>query len=86
MPEPCDLTSLIDEFVRIRRATTVIFDRDLIENLAVTTCRRFWHPSHSFTPLIVVGGWLLSRLGHGARGRATDGVVDASPLCVDSRP
>jgi hypothetical protein len=38
----CDLTSLVDEFVRISRTAAVVFSRDLIKNLAVTTCSRFW--------------------------------------------
>ena len=41
-PDPCDLTSLVDEFVRISRTATVVFSRDIVENLAVTTYRRFW--------------------------------------------
>jgi hypothetical protein len=45
-PDPCDPTSLVDEFVRISRAAAVVFSRDLIEDLAVTTCSRFWYPCH----------------------------------------
>jgi hypothetical protein len=41
-PDPCDLASLVDEFVRISRAAAVVLGRDLIKNLAVTTCNRFW--------------------------------------------
>jgi hypothetical protein len=41
-PDPCDLASLIDEFVRISRTAAVILNRDLIKNLAVTTGSRFW--------------------------------------------
>jgi hypothetical protein len=41
-PDPCDPTSLVDEFVRISRTPAVVLSRDLIKNLAVTTCRRFW--------------------------------------------
>jgi hypothetical protein len=40
--DPCDLTGLVDELVRISRTATVILSRDLIKNLAVTTCSRFW--------------------------------------------
>ena len=41
-PDPCDPTSLVDEFVRISRTMAVVLSRDLIKNLAVTTCSRFW--------------------------------------------
>jgi len=41
-PDPCDLTSLVEEFVRISRTAAVVLSRDLIKNLAVTTCTRFW--------------------------------------------
>jgi hypothetical protein len=41
-PDPCDLTSLVDKFVRIGRTATVILSRDLVKNLAVTTCSRLW--------------------------------------------
>jgi hypothetical protein len=41
-PDPCDPTSLVDEFVRISRTVAVVLSRDLIKNLAVTTCSRFW--------------------------------------------
>jgi hypothetical protein len=41
-PDPCDLASLVDEFVRISRAMAIVLSCDLIKNLAVTTCRRFW--------------------------------------------
>ena len=41
-PDPRDLTGLVDEFVRISRTAAVVFGRDLIKNLAVTTCTRFW--------------------------------------------
>jgi hypothetical protein len=41
-PDPCDHTSVVDEFVRISRTATVVLSRDLIKNLAVTTGRRFW--------------------------------------------
>jgi hypothetical protein len=41
-PDPCDLTSLVDEFVRVSRTAAVVLSRDLIKNLAVTTCSRFW--------------------------------------------
>ncbi len=41
-PDPCDPTSLVDEFVRISRTVTVVLSRDLIKNLAVTTRSRFW--------------------------------------------
>ena len=41
-PDPGYLTSSVDEFVRISRTATVVFSRDLIKNLAVTTCGRFW--------------------------------------------
>ena len=40
-PEPRDLASLVEEFVRISRTAAVVLSRDLIKNLAVTTCRRF---------------------------------------------
>jgi len=40
--DPGDLTSLVDEFVRISRTAAVILSRDLVKNLAVTTCSRFW--------------------------------------------
>ena len=42
VPDPCDLTSLVDKFVRINRAVAVVLSRHLIKNLAVTTCSRFW--------------------------------------------
>jgi hypothetical protein len=41
-PDTCDLTRLADEFVGISRTTAVVLGRDLIKNLAVTTCGRFW--------------------------------------------
>ena len=41
-PDPCDLASLVDEFVRISRTAAVVLSRDLIKNLAVTTCSRLW--------------------------------------------
>jgi hypothetical protein len=41
-PDPCDLTSLVDELLRISRTAAVVLSRDLIKNLAVTTCSRFW--------------------------------------------
>ena len=41
-PDPCDLTSLVDEFVRISRTAAVVLSRDLIKNHAVTACIRFW--------------------------------------------
>jgi hypothetical protein len=41
-PDPCDPTSLVDEFVRISRTVAVVLSRDLVKNLAVTTCGRFW--------------------------------------------
>jgi hypothetical protein len=41
-PDPCDPTSLVDEFVRIGRTVPVVLSRDLIKNLAVTTCSGFW--------------------------------------------
>ena len=41
-PDPCDQTSLVDEFVRISRTVAVVLSRHLIKNLAVTTCSRFW--------------------------------------------
>ena len=41
-PDPCDLASLVDEFVRISRTAAVVLSRDLIKDLAVTTCSRFW--------------------------------------------
>jgi hypothetical protein len=41
-PDPCDLASLVDEFVRISRTAAVVLSRDLIKNLAVTTWSRFW--------------------------------------------
>ena len=37
-PDPCDPTSLVDEFVGISRTVAVVLGRDLIKNLAVTTC------------------------------------------------
>jgi len=40
--DPGDPTSLVDEFVRISRAAAVVLSRDLVKNLAVTTCGRFW--------------------------------------------
>jgi len=46
-PDPCDPTSLVDEFVRISRTVAIVVSRDLIKNLAVTTCGRFWYPRHS---------------------------------------
>jgi hypothetical protein len=45
-PDPCDLTGLVDQFVRISRTVAVVLSRDLIKNLAVTTCRRLWQPCH----------------------------------------
>jgi hypothetical protein len=45
-PDPCDLVSLIEEFVRISRTASVVLSRDLIKNLAVTTCSSFWEPGH----------------------------------------
>jgi hypothetical protein len=41
-PDPRDLTGSVDEFVGISRTAAVVFSRDLIKNLAVTTCSRFW--------------------------------------------
>jgi hypothetical protein len=41
-PDPCDPASSADEFVRISRTAPVVLSRDLIKNLAVTTCSRFW--------------------------------------------
>jgi hypothetical protein len=41
-PDARDLASLVDEFVRISRTTAVVLSRDLIKNLAVTTCGRSW--------------------------------------------
>jgi hypothetical protein len=41
-PDPCDPTSLVDEFVRISRTVAVVLSRYPIKNLAVTTCSRFW--------------------------------------------
>jgi len=41
-PDPCDLTSLVDELARISRAAAVVLNRYLIKNLAVTTGSRFW--------------------------------------------
>ena len=41
-PDPCDPTSLVDEFVGISRTVAVVLSRDLIKNLAVTTGSRFW--------------------------------------------
>ena len=46
-PDPCDPTSLVDEFVGIGRTTTVVLCRDLIKDLAVTTCGSFWPPCHA---------------------------------------
>jgi len=42
--DPGDLTSLVDELVRISRTVTVVLSRYLIKNLAVTTCGSFWPP------------------------------------------
>jgi hypothetical protein len=42
--DPGDLTSLVDELVRISRTVTVVLRRYLIKNLAVTTCGSFWPP------------------------------------------
>jgi len=42
VPDSRDPASLVDEFVRISRTAAVVLSRDLIKNLAVTTCRRFW--------------------------------------------
>jgi hypothetical protein len=53
-PDPCDLASLVDEFVRINRTAAVVLSRDLIENLAVTTRRSFWQPCHSWPPFMLV--------------------------------
>jgi hypothetical protein len=41
-PDPCDPASLVDEFVRVSRTVAVVLSRDLIKNLAVTTCSRSW--------------------------------------------
>jgi hypothetical protein len=41
-PDPCDPARLVDEFVRISRTVAVVLSRDLIKNLAVTTCGGFW--------------------------------------------
>ncbi|HWM98697.1 MAG TPA: hypothetical protein VNO54_16780 [Streptosporangiaceae bacterium] len=41
-PDPCDPTSLVDEFVRISRTVAVVLSRYLIKNFAVMTCSRFW--------------------------------------------
>ena len=41
-PGPRDLASLVDEFVGIGRAATVVLSSDLIKNLAVTTCGGSW--------------------------------------------
>jgi hypothetical protein len=41
-PDPCDPASLVDEFVRISRTVAVVLSRDLVKNLAVTTCSRSW--------------------------------------------
>ncbi len=41
-PDPRDLTSLVDEVVRISRTVTVVLSRYVIKDLAVTTCIRFW--------------------------------------------
>jgi hypothetical protein len=41
-PDPRDPASLVDEFVRISRTVTVVLSRDLVKNLAVTTCSRSW--------------------------------------------
>ena len=49
-PDPCHLTSLVDELVRVSRTATVVLSRDLIKNLAVTTCGRFWQPCHLWPP------------------------------------
>jgi hypothetical protein len=43
-PDPGDLTSLVDEIVRISRTVTVVLSRYLIKDFAVTTCGRFWPP------------------------------------------
>jgi hypothetical protein len=41
-PDPRDPTSLVDEFVGIGRTVAVVLSRNLIKNLAVTACGRFW--------------------------------------------
>jgi hypothetical protein len=43
-PDPGDLTSPVDEIVRISRTAPVVLSRYLIKNLAVTTCGSFWPP------------------------------------------
>jgi hypothetical protein len=40
--DPRDPASLVDEFIRISRTVAVVLNRNLIKNLAVTTCTRFW--------------------------------------------
>ena len=37
-PDPCDLASLVDECVGISRTAAVVLSRDLVKDLAVTTC------------------------------------------------
>jgi hypothetical protein len=72
-PDPCDPTSLVDEFVRIRGTVTVVLSRDLIKNLAVTTRSRFWQPCHSLASVharycdrsVMVAAKFLMRCGGG---------------------
>jgi hypothetical protein len=52
--DPRDLTSPVDEFVRISRAIAVVLSRYLAKNLAVSTCGGFWPPCH---PLASVQAW-----------------------------
>jgi hypothetical protein len=40
--DPRNLASLVHELARISRTVAVVLRRDLIENLAGTTCSRFW--------------------------------------------
>jgi hypothetical protein len=45
--DPCDPASLVEKCVRISGTAAIVLSRDLIKNLAVTTCRRSWEPCHS---------------------------------------
>jgi hypothetical protein len=84
-PDPCDPASLVDEFARISRTVAVVLSRDLIKNLAVTTCSRFWWPCHSLAsvharycdrPVMVAAKFLMRCCGGG----------DVVSRCLNYRP
>jgi len=49
-PDASELTSMVEQLIGIGRPTAVIFNRDLIEDLAVATCRNLWQAGHPFPP------------------------------------